>query len=52
MGCNCKKREPIVTTPVPTPIPQTPEQYHAQQLNEWANNLDDYHFIKPTHNED
>ena len=52
MACNCGKNKPMVNTPQPTPVPQTPEQYHAQQLTEWGNNLDDYHFIKPTHNED
>jgi hypothetical protein len=51
MPCNCGKNK-VVNPPQPTPVPQTPEQYHAQQLTEWGNNLDDYHFIKPTHNED
>lgn len=26
MGCNCKKK------PEPTPVPQTPDEYHAQQM--------------------
>ena len=43
MGCNCKKnirQEPqVITSPQPTPspinVPQTPEELHAQELNQW-----------------
>ncbi len=44
MGCNCKKnvrQEPKVITSEPTPtpspikVPQTPEELHAQEMNEW-----------------
>jgi len=37
--CNCKKQP----EPTPTPVPQTPDQLHSQQLNDWYNNLDEYH---------
>lgn len=49
MGCNCKNKprqqpQVIMSTPVPDNafyggtaerIPQTPEELHAQQMNEW-----------------
>lgn len=45
MGCGCKKREPIVVTPLPkyediqvvnvTIVPETPEQQHSNDLNNW-----------------
>jgi hypothetical protein len=40
MGCNCKKnvrQEPqvITSTPQVIQIPQTPEELHAQELNQW-----------------
>ena len=28
------------------------EELHSQQLTDWSNNLDEYHYIQPTHNED
>jgi hypothetical protein len=46
MGCNCGKNK-VVNTPQPTPVPKTPEQYHAQSMANYESNLDDYHFIKP-----
>jgi hypothetical protein len=41
MGCGCKKREPVVITPVPTPIPtpQTPDELHRIEMNNYANKL-------------
>lgn len=38
--CNCKKQPQ--PTPTPEPI-KTPDQLHSQQLNDWYNNLDEYH---------
>jgi len=38
MGCGCRKKsrqEPQVIVPTPVPTPQTPEQQHAQEMNEW-----------------
>jgi len=51
MACNCKGGHPV-PKPQPTPVPKTPEELHSQQLTDWSNNLDDYHHIEPTHNED
>ena len=34
MGCNCGKNK-VVNTPQPTPVPQTPEQYHANEITKW-----------------
>jgi len=34
MGCNCKK-PPVIQNPQPTPVPLTPEQYHAQEITKW-----------------
>lgn len=60
MGCNCGKRKPqvIEPKPVPTPVPQTPDEQHAQDMTEyvkklgedfdnWINNVDE---INPTQN--
>jgi hypothetical protein len=33
MGCGCKGK-PVVK-PQPTPVPQTVEQYHAQEITKW-----------------
>lgn len=41
MGCGCKKKPKVVTqvitSPEPTPIiiPQTIEELHAREMNEW-----------------
>jgi hypothetical protein len=42
MGCNCKKNvrqapQVITSEPTPTPlaVPQTPEELHAQEMNNW-----------------
>jgi hypothetical protein len=40
MGCNCKKnvrQEPkvITSTPQVIQLPQTPEEQHAKEMNEW-----------------
>ena len=45
MGCSCKGKP--VAKPQPTPVPQTVEQYHAQSMADYENNLDEYHFIQP-----
>ena len=29
--CNCKKQQ----EPVPTPVPQTPDEQHTQEITEW-----------------
>jgi hypothetical protein len=40
MGCNCgKKKAPVVVTPEPIVIPQTPEQQHAQEMDKYAQAL-------------
>jgi hypothetical protein len=46
MGCNCGKKRVVLEQPQPTPTPEpikTPDQLHSQQLNDWYNNLDEYH---------
>ena len=52
--CNCKKKTPIVQNPTPTPepikVPQTPDELHIQELNDFYNNLDDYHIQKIDNN--
>lgn len=40
MGCNCKKNvrqapQVITSTPEPTIVPQTPEELHTQEMNQW-----------------
>lgn len=43
MGCNCKKNvrqeTQVITSPQPTPspinVPQTPEELHTQEMNNW-----------------
>jgi hypothetical protein len=47
MGCNCKKPRNLeavaIPTPTPEPVPQTPDELHIKELNDFYNNLDDYH---------
>jgi hypothetical protein len=49
MGCNCGKRKPqvIEPQPVPTPVPQTPDEQHTQDMTEYVktleNNFDDWY---------
>ena len=47
MGCGCKPpknvQAEVVPEPIPTPVPQTPDELHTQELNDFYNNLDDYH---------
>lgn len=58
MGCNCGKREKVILNP----RPQTPEELHTQEMNEyastltgmtydWYNNIDTIEPIKPKENE-
>lgn len=41
MGCGCKKQPKVqtvvMTSPEPTPvkIPQTPDELHAMEMNQW-----------------
>ena len=55
MGCNCGKKKVVVT-------PQTPEELHTQEMNEyantltgmtydWYNNIDTIEPIKPKEDE-
>jgi hypothetical protein len=53
MGCGCKKPKNVEAVIVPTPTPQpirTPDELHTQQLNDFYNNLDDYHIEKKDDN--
>ena len=47
MGCNCKKPRNLeavtIPTPTPEPVPQTTDELLIQELNDFYNNLDDYH---------
>lgn len=40
MPCNCgKNKAPVVQTPEPIVIPQTPEQQHAREMDQYAQAL-------------
>ena len=40
MGCNCKKKtqvsEPVIDE---LPIPQTPDEFHAQEMDKYAQEI-------------
>jgi hypothetical protein len=38
MGCNCKKKAEV-PQPIPTPVPETPEQFHAQEMDKYAKEI-------------
>lgn len=38
MGCNCGKPKKVIYQPTPEPI-RTPDELHSQQMNEWANKM-------------
>lgn len=48
MGCNCKKKPKkelvVISSPEPTPqvikIPQTPDEQHIKEMNEWNGGID------------
>jgi len=49
MGCNCgKKKDVPVVTPVPSPIPvpQTPEELHAQEMEAYIKQIEQEHLDK------
>jgi hypothetical protein len=51
MGCNCgkKKNVPVVTpvpSPSPIPVPQTPEELHAQEMEEYRKQIQQEHLDK------
>jgi hypothetical protein len=48
MGCNCKKKNIPVVTPVPSPIPvpQTPEELHAQEMEAYRQQIQQEHLDK------
>jgi hypothetical protein len=40
--CNCKKKTQIVEPqPIPTPVPQTPDEQHTQDMSEYVKTLGD-----------
>lgn len=41
MGCGCKKTNVVAPPPTPEPIkvPQTPDELHTQEMNNYANKL-------------